>query len=66
MKATLFRLPARNLLVIEDDKGDLQLEYPATEVRAHQIAQDAGVPNLTFGLVSDLVTVGATTKPRKK
>lgn len=54
MKATLYHLPARNLLVIEDEGSAPRVEYPATETRAHQIAQDAGVATLTFGRIEDV------------
>lgn len=55
MKATLYRLPARNMLVMEANDGTTDIEYPGTEVRAHQIAQDAGIEHLTFGRIEDLV-----------
>lgn len=55
MKATLYRLPARNMLVLQANDGTFNIEYPPTEVRAHQLAQDAGVKNLTFGRVEDLI-----------
>jgi hypothetical protein len=64
MKATLYRLPARNLLVIEEGDKPARLEYPATEVRAHQIAQDAGVSNLTFGRIEDVISTAKRAKSK--
>ena len=61
MKAILYRLPARNVLVIDDGKNPPRVEYPSTEVRGHQIAQDAGIEHLTFGRIEDLVA----TRPAK-
>lgn len=66
MKATLYRLPARNVLVLEAADGTHNTVYPASEVRAHQLAQDAGVEHLTFGRFDDLVkAASAKAKPIK-
>jgi hypothetical protein len=35
MKATLYRLPARNLLVLMDKDGVQRVEYPASEIRVN-------------------------------
>jgi hypothetical protein len=55
-KATLYRLPSRNVLVIEGTDGAQRVEYPASEIRGHQLAQDAGVEHLAFGRIEDLLT----------
>lgn len=55
MKAVLYRLPARNVLVLQAADGTIDIEYPGTEVRAHQIGQDAGAPVIEFGRFEELV-----------
>jgi hypothetical protein len=55
MKATLYRLPAKHVLVLEAKDGTINVEYPPSEVRAHQIAQDAGAPTITFSRIEDLL-----------
>lgn len=46
MKATLYRLPGRYALVLRDDDGKESVQYPLSETRARQAAQDAGAPKV--------------------
>lgn len=62
MKATLYRLPARNVLVLEARDGTTEVSYPPSEVRAGHIAQDAGAPYLTFGSFEELLKRNASKK----
>ncbi len=55
MKATLYHAQAKNILVLQAADGSVNIEYPATEVRASQIAQDAGAPTVEFGTIENLV-----------
>lgn len=60
MKATLYTLPSRHVLVLEDGKGGVQIEYPPTSTRGEHIAQDAGAGRVEHAVSIDaLVRVGA-------
>jgi hypothetical protein len=63
MKATLYHAQAKNILVLQAADGTINIEYPATEVRASQIAQDAGAAKVTFGRIEALVA--AAHNPKK-
>jgi hypothetical protein len=39
---------------LTDESGKVRLEYPPSEARAHQIAQDAGATVLGFGDIKDV------------
>lgn len=65
MKATLYTLPSRNVLVMEDDNGNVKIEYPVTETRGHQIAQDNKHEHITIkDGIEGLLTAQQNKKPK--
>lgn len=58
MKATLYTLPSKQLLVYTDDAGKVvRVDHPLTEYGARAAAQDRGVPTIAFGDVAKLLGV---------
>jgi hypothetical protein len=65
MKAILYTIPSRHLLVLTDKDGVARVEHPSSETRAHQMAQDAGIAHIEFGRIEDALVPKKLAAARK-
>lgn len=65
MKAILYTVPSRHVLVLTDKEGAVTVEHPVSETRAHQMAQDAGFAHIEFGRIEDALSPKKLVAARK-